>query len=378
MAKKEIDQATLDRYNKGYEVSYLNLDSIGQFKRRQAVKKAEKQSGEKAERVMHHSVNYAKYGYYFLIPFFLIFLIFNLLPLMSTFVYAFFEYFFKLGGLQQVGPNFIGIGNFATLFTDINFWKYWGNTLIIWICCFIPQMIVSLLLAIWFTDSRLKVRCSGFFKAIMYMPNLVMAAAFGMLFLMLFGNNGPINQIFEALTGKTIFFTESTGWSRGILSFANWLMWFGNTTILLMSGIMGIDESIFESARLDGSSSVKTFFHITLPLLMPIFVYVLVTSMIGGIQLFDVVQIFTKGNGGPNLSTKTIMMYLYDLIKTSKNYGLAGAVSFFIFLITGGLSIIIFKCLVPSANVIKAEKKAYRKRMRWLNDGKREKGGEVR
>ena len=378
MAKKEIDQATLDRYNKGYEVSYLNLDSIGQFKRRQAVKKAEKQNGEKAERVMHHSVNYAKYGYYFLIPFFLIFLIFNLLPLMSTFVYAFFEYFFKLGGLQQVGPNFIGIGNFATLFTDINFWKYWGNTLIIWICCFIPQMIVSLLLAIWFTDSRLKVRCSGFFKAIMYMPNLVMAAAFGMLFLMLFGNNGPINQIFEALTGKTIFFTESTGWSRGILSFANWLMWFGNTTILLMSGIMGIDESIFESARLDGISSVKTFFHITLPLLMPIFVYVLVTSMIGGIQLFDVVQIFTRGNGGPNLSTKTIMMYLYDLIKTSKNYGLAGAVSFFIFLITGGLSIIIFKCLVPSANVIKAEKKAYRKRMRWLNDGKREKGGEVR
>ena len=378
MAKKEIDQATLDRYNKGYEVSYLNLDSIGQFKRRQAVKKAEKQNGEKAERVMHHSVNYAKYGYYFLIPFFLIFLIFNLLPLMSTFVYAFFEYFFKLGGLQQVGPNFIGIGNFVTLFTDINFWKYWGNTLIIWICCFIPQMIVSLLLAIWFTDSRLKVRCSGFFKAIMYMPNLVMAAAFGMLFLMLFGNNGPINQIFEALTGKTIFFTESTGWSRGILSFANWLMWFGNTTILLMSGIMGIDESIFESARLDGSSSVKTFFHITLPLLMPIFVYVLVTSMIGGIQLFDVVQIFTRGNGGPNLSTKTIMMYLYDLIKTSKNYGLAGAVSFFIFLITGGLSIIIFKCLVPSANAIKAEKKAYRKRMRWLNDGKREKGGEVR
>ena len=378
MAKKEIDQATLDRYNKGYEVSYLNLDSIGQFKRRQAVKKAEKQSGEKAERVMHHSVNYAKYGYYFLIPFFLIFLIFNLLPLMSTFVYAFFEYFFKLGGLQQVGPNFIGIGNFATLFTDINFWKYWGNTLIIWICCFIPQMIVSLLLAIWFTDSRLKVRCSGFFKAIMYMPNLFIAAAFRMLFLMLFGNNGPVNQIFEALTGKTIFFTESTGWSRGILSFANWLMWFGNTTILLMSGIMGIDESIFESARLDGSSSVKTFFHITLPLLMPIFVYVLVTSMIGGIQLFDVVQIFTRGNGGPNLSTKTIMMYLYDLIKTSKNYGLAGAVSFFIFLITGGLSIIIFKCLVPSANVIKAEKKAYRKRMRWLNDGKREKGGEVR
>ena len=378
MAKKEIDQATLDRYNKGYEVSYLNLDSIGQFKRRQAVKKAEKQNGGKAERVMHHSVNYAKYGYYFLIPFFLIFLIFNLLPLMSTFVYAFFEYFFKLGGLQQVGPNFIGIGNFATLFTDINFWKYWGNTLIIWICCFIPQMIVSLLLAIWFTDSRLKVRCSGFFKAIMYMPNLVMAAAFGMLFLMLFGNNGPINQIFEALTGKTIFFTESTGWSRGILSFANWLMWFGNTTILLMSGIMGIDESIFESARLDGSSSVKTFFHITLPLLMPIFVYVLVTSMIGGIQLFDVVQIFTRGNGGPNLSTKTIMMYLYDLIKTSKNYGLAGAVSFFIFLITGGLSIIIFKCLVPSANVIKAEKKAYRKRMRWLNDGKGKKGGEVK
>jgi ABC-type sugar transport system permease subunit len=76
-------------------------------------------------------------------------------------------------------------------------------------------------------------------------------------------------------------------------------MWFGNTTILLMAGIMGIDSSIFEAAQIDGASSWQTFWHVTLPSIKPILVYVLLTSLIGGIQMFDVPQILTDGNGGP-------------------------------------------------------------------------------
>ena len=125
----------------------------------------------------------------------------------------------------------------------------------------------------------------------------------------------------------------------------NFLMWFGNTTILLMAGIQGIDESLFESARLDGSTSVQVFFHITMPLLMPIFIYVFITSMIGGIQMFDVPQVLTNGIGTPDNTSMTLIMYLNRFLGTSKNYGMAGAVSVLLFIITVVLSTIVFKVI---------------------------------
>ena len=345
-----------------------NLNWFGQMK----WKLKEKLEGEKANKKRHKMVSYSKYGYIFLIPFFLIFAVFSFYPLIQTIVFSFTKYYYSNGGITKVGPEFNGFDNYYYLLFDkennVFTFKYFGNTLLIWICGFIPQIIASLLLAIWFTDARLKLKFSGFFKAVMYMPNLVMASAFGMLFLMLFSLTGPINQMLEAAGASPVKFLESAGWTRGIIAFINWLMWFGNTTILLMSGIMGIDESIFESARLDGSSGTKTFWHITFPLLLPIFVYVLITSLIGGIQLFDVAQIFTASKGGPNQSAMTIMMYLYRLITSSKNYGVAGAVSVILFVMTSILSIIIFKVMIPTNNVVKQEARAYRARMRWLKN----------
>lgn len=341
-------------------INYDDLSRYGKF-----LYKLKEKLQPKTNKKRHKMVSYGKYGYLFLIPFFVSFLVFSFIPLCSTFFYSFFEYYSDL--LDVVGPNFIGFKNFETLVTDKNFWGYFGNTFIIWIIGFIPQIIISLLLAVWFTDARLKLKFTGFFKAVMYMPNLVMASAFGLLFLMLFGQNGPINQILTMMGHSPYAFTESTTWTRIIIAMINWIMWFGNTTILLMSGIMGIDESIFESARLDGSSGWKTFIHITFPLLLPIFVYVFITSLIGGIQLFDAAQIFTRTKGGPEMSGETIMMYLYALITSSKNYGLAGAVSVILFVLTGILSLIIFKVMVPTNNVLKQEAKAKKARERHLN-----------
>ncbi|MFA6829303.1 MAG: sugar ABC transporter permease [Bacilli bacterium] len=323
-------------------------------------------------RKRHKKISYSKYGYLFLLPFFIIFITFSLIPLIQTIYYSFFEYYYQ-NGINQVGPNFVGFDNYVTILAaDSVFWKYLGNTLLIWVIGFVPQIIISLLLAIWFTDSRLKLKFSGFFKAITYMPNLVMAAAFGMMFLMLFSQSGPMTQILKALNliPEGLVVSQDSGWVRAIVAFINWLMWFGNTSILLMSGIAGIDESIFESARLDGANATTTFWKITLPLLMPIFVYVLITSMIGGLQLFDAAQVFTQGTGGPGLCAKTIMMYLYERISISKNYGAAGAISVLIFLFTGILSIFVFKTLVPNYNAVKAEAKAYHKRQRYLKNVK--------
>jgi multiple sugar transport system permease protein len=119
-------------------------------------------------------------------------------------------------------------------------------------------------------------------------------------------------------------------------------MWFGNTTILLMAGMMGIDPSLFEAAQVDGATATQIFYKITLPLLKPILIYVMITSLIGGLQMFDVPQILTDGTGDPVRSSMTLIMYLNKHL-FSKNYGLAGALSVFMFVITGILSLIVFK-----------------------------------
>lgn len=320
----------------------------------------------------HRRISYAKYGYLFLIPFFVVFFVFQLIPLFQTFYYSFFRYF--QNGLDIVGPTFKGFDNYVKLFTGQQMWKYLGNTLLIWIIGFVPQMIVSLLLAIWFTDSRLKLHCIKFFQTVTYMPNLVMAAAFGYMFNMLFAQSGPVNQILAQFgwIKEPVQFTSSVWWVRCIIAFINFLMWFGNTSILLMSGIMGIDESVFESARLDGANSHTVFWKITFPLLTPIFVYFVITSMIGGIQLFDAAQVFTLSKGGPDKTSMTIMMYLYTLITSSKNYGLAGALSVILFLVTGILSLIVFKTMVPNDNPVRSERRAKAARLRYVARGQKE------
>ena len=122
----------------------------------------------------------------------------------------------------------------------------------------------------------------------------------------------------------------------------NFLMWFGNTTILLLAGMLGIDTSLYEAAEVDGATSTQVFFKITLPLLRPILVYVMVTSLIGGLQMYDVPQILTNGQGNPARTTMTLIMYLNKHLY-SKNYGLGGALSVILFIVTGILSVIVFK-----------------------------------
>ena len=287
-------------------------------------------------------VRYNKWGYIFLIPFVVVYVLFQLIPLFRTFYYSFFENY--RSGLTQIGPNFIGFGNYAKLLSNPDLWMYTKNTLIMWVLGFVPQIIISLLLGAWFSDPSLRLKGQRFFKTVIYLPNLIMASAFAMLFFALFADTGPVNAM---LTGagllKEPFHFLSNKWSaRGLVAFMNFLMWFGNTTILLMAGMMGIDPSLFEAAEVDGATSTQVFWQITMPLLRPIMVYVLVTSLIGGLQMFDVPQILTNGTGQPTQTTMTLIMYLNKHL-FSKNYGMGGALSVVMFIITGILSLIVFK-----------------------------------
>ena len=287
-------------------------------------------------------VRYNKWGYIFLIPFITIYLIFNMIPLITTIYNSFFENYRQ--GIIQVGPNWVGLENYITIFSNGDIPKYFSNTMIMWIFGFIPQIFLSLLLAAWFADTRLRIKASGFFKTVIYMPNLIMASAFAMLFFTLFSDSGPINSLLMqiGLISEPYKFLSHTISARGLVCFMNCLMWFGNTTILLMAGMLGIDSALFEAAQVDGATSTQVFFKITLPLLKPILIYVMITSLIGGLQMFDVPQILTNGEGTPVRTTMTMIMYLNKHLY-SKNYGLGGAMSVFLFIVTGILSLIVFR-----------------------------------
>jgi multiple sugar transport system permease protein len=303
-------------------------------------------------------VSYAKWGYIFLIPFFLVYIIFSLIPLISTFYNSVFEYYRV--GLQVIGPKFVGLDNYKHILFQTDLLKFLGNTLIIWLLGFIPQIFFSLLLASWFTDLRLRLKCTGFFKTVMYMPNLIMASAFSMLFYAIFSDIGPINNVLNSMGIPTYRFLAEVAGARGLIALMNFLMWFGNTSIVLMAAIMGIDPGLFEAARIDGASSFQTFRKITLPLIKPILAYTLITSLIGGIQMFDVPQILTNGNGNPDNTCMTVIMYLNKHLY-SKNYGLAGALSVILFIITSILSIAVYKYLTKDMDEKEIRKRRTKK-----------------
>lgn len=298
-------------------------------------------------------VSYAKWGYLFILPFFLVYAVFTLTPQLLTIYNSFFENY--RDGMKQIGPNFVGFANYIKVFTPdkagtIGILKYFGNTMALWLLGAIPQLAVALLLAVFFTSYRLNIKGQSFFKTVIYMPNLIMASAFAMLFFTLFSNVGPINAFLIQTYGPDAMFDFfSTKISvRGMIALMNFLMWFGNTTIVLMAGIMGIDQSMFEAATIDGASAWKVFWKVTFPLLMPIIIYVAITALIGGLQMFDVPQVLTNAKGMPDRTSTTMVMYLNNFLTTSKNYGMAGAVSTILFIISGALSMIVYRSMTKN------------------------------
>ena len=289
------------------------------------------------------SISYAKYGYYFILPFFIVYFIFQLVPLLNTFRLSVY-------GNGQNEAAFVGLENFKILLfggdsrpemtQHQNLFRVCGNTLILWVGNFIQQLALSLLLAVWFTDLNLKIKGKTFFKIVMYLPNIVTAASVAALFLMLFSKTeyGPINSWLMSMgLDKPIDFVRDKWNSRFIIMFAQTWMWFGNTMIMLMAAIMGISPSLFEAADIDGANSRQVFTKITLPLLKPMVIYTMITSMIGGLQMWDLPYLYKEGTTY-NRATETIAVYIYNHFHIiPHNYGFSAAASVLLFIVTSAL-----------------------------------------
>lgn len=302
------------------------------------------------------SISYAKWGYIFLIPFFVVYAIFSLVPLIQTLGYSFLDYTVSqgtVGSIRNPQPaadniinnGFCGLQNYANVLKSGGiFTLSFKNTVILWLCGFIPQIIVSLLLASWFTDIRLKLKAQGFFKTVMYLPNVIMASALSLLFFTLFSNNGPM----DVMLGNP-HMLESIAGSRFVVGSINFLMWYGNTTILLMAAMMGIDTSLYEAAQIDGANPSQVFWQITMPLIKPILAYVLVTSMIGGLQMYDVPYLIGGTAGNPVGTLKTLVSQI-QLGKNS-SIGAVSALSMLVFIVSAILGFITLKVMDDQSNV---------------------------
>jgi len=300
-----------------------------------------------------------RYGYFFVLPFVIVFLVFNFWPTIYTFLLS----FGNLEGLR-VDFDFVGLANYKRLVTDKYFWGAVGNTFIIWGLNFLPQLGLALLFAIWLTDVKLHVRGKNLFRALFYLPNLLTAASVSLLFRSLFGHPiGPINQILMkfGLIDKAFNFYRSGTASRLIVAFIQWWMWCGQTLILLMAAITSISPSLYESAVIDGANDWQCTWKITVPLLRPMMFFVLVTSMVGGMQMFDIPFLITGMHGEPDYKIRTSAVYMYNIgFQGKTNYSYAAAISVGVFIITTVLAVFI--------NKITAERKP-RKRRAFVAEG---------
>ena len=306
------------------------------------------------------SFSYAKYGYLFSIPFVVVYAIFSLYPTLNTAILGFTDAK-GMTGLTQWNflPKEKFFNNFIQLFKNPMFMMSFKNTLILWVVNFIPQILLALLLTAWFTSRRNELRAQGLFKVIFYMPNIITAASIAILFNKLFAYPiGPVNSLLQSLhiIDEPINFINKVGPTRGIISFIQFWMWYGYTMIILISGVLGINPDLYEAAELDGASNSQMFWKITIPNLKTILLYTMITSMIGGLNMYDIPQLFNKGN--PANSTLTTNMYIYNqAFSGSYMYARAAAASMVMFIIIAIASVLVFLAFNDDEGKAKREAK---------------------
>ncbi|MDE7446102.1 MAG: sugar ABC transporter permease [Lachnospiraceae bacterium] len=285
-------------------------------------------------------------GYLFVLPFVIIFLVFSVYPVLRTLYLSFTNY-------KGYGDAvWTGIDNYVRVIKDKFFWRDLWNTIKIWGVNIILQLGLAFLLTIIFSDIKYKMRGLAIFRAVYYLPNLIAATSVAFLFKTLLDwKYGSFNQILMSLglTQQQVNWLGSTTTAPYVISVIGAWMWFGNSFIVLMAGVQGIPRDYFEAAAIDGAGRWKVFGKITLPLLRPIMLYVFVTSLIGGLQLFDL-PFLMNGNapgtaGEPSGSLQTVVMYLYKFGFETHQVGYASAIAYTLFFIILIVSVIQFKTL---------------------------------
>ncbi len=286
---------------------------------------------------------YAKYGYLFCLPFVIAWAVFMLYPTVYTALIGFTD----LKGIGKTAFHFLAddpFKNYKQILTSPTFQLALKNTVVMWICNFIPQLALALLLSAWFTDRRFKVPGVGVFKVLFYLPNIITAATIAILFNALFGfPMGPVNDLLTrfGILAEPFNFLVKKNVARAVVIFIQTWMWYGYTMIILISGVLGISPEIFDAAEVDGANGWQTFWLITIPNIRTILLFTLVTSLVGGLNMFDIPKLFLQG--GPDNATMTVSVFIYNqAFSGTYMYNRASATSMIMFILIVILSAIMF------------------------------------
>ena len=292
--------------------------------------------------------NYNRAGYLFVLPFVIVFLIFNVYPVLRTLYLSFTNA--KIAGVGKT--QWVWFDNYIRVITDKFFWRALGTTLKIWGVNIVLQLGLAFLLTIVFSDIKYKIKGLGIFRVIYYLPNLIAATSVAFLFKTLLDwRYGTFNQIiyqvfkFFGKSYNPIDWLGTAAHAGSTIAVISAWMWFGNSFIMLMAGVQGISRDYFEAAAIDGAGRWTVFGKITLPLLKPILLYVAITSLIGGLQMFDLPYLMADKASASYNSVQTAVMYLYKFgFETGTTQtGYASAIAYILFLIILTVSVVQFK-----------------------------------
>ncbi len=277
--------------------------------------------------------------YLYVAPFFIVFGVVGLFPLLYTSYLSLFD-----RDLLDLEGVFIGLGNYTELMEDSQFWNALVNTLSIFVLSTGPQIVVAVGLAA-LLNTRL--RAPTGWRVGVLLPYVVSLVAVGIIFANLFGPNyGLVNGILELLGFERIDWQSNRFFSHlAIATMVNW-RWTGYNALIVLAAMKAIPKEIHEAALIDGASAARRFFSVTLPLLRPTLIFVVVTSTIGGLQIFTEPKLFDampgSNNGGSSNQFQTITLYMYQTGFETQRLGYASAVAWVLFLLIIVIAVVNF------------------------------------
>lgn len=274
----------------------------------------------------------AHIAYLFIAPAMILLLLFNIIPLIASFVISTFDVSMTLNDAR-----FVGLGNFVEAFHDSRFWNSMWVT-IKWTLVEMPiQVLVALLLAALLTKNTwFNKLCRGVY----FLPIICSATAVSIMWRIILNSNvGYITFLLNKLGFGKINFMNNPGVTFYVIVFMSVWKSFGISTIILVSAMQNVPRVLYEAAELDRAGKIRQFFSITLPGIAPSLWYVVMTRIIGSLQVFDIV--YTTTGGGPNFTTETLVTYVYTRAFEVNRMGYATAVSECLF----GLILVITICL---------------------------------
>ncbi|WP_127592451.1 carbohydrate ABC transporter permease [Paenibacillus lautus] len=274
---------------------------------------------------MKTKINKSNYGYLFISPFFIGFFIFGLVPILYTLYLS----FTKWDGFDD--PVFFGIANYERILQDSFFYQSIGNTLIIWLMSIIPQLTIALILAMILNEKF--IRGKHFFRAVYFFPHIITPVTLGVMFSLMFDwQTGSINKIIMALglVDDPVNWFNHPWLARMIVAGVICWQYFGYNMIVFIAGLQSIPSEVYEAAEVDGATKFQTALSITFPMLRPVFLFTLITSVIGGLQLFDAPLML---GSGPGNATRTMAMYLYETAFLNFDYSYGATIAYAIFIV---------------------------------------------